>query len=101
MNNLFLMICTYIKPISEIEKIRPLHREYLQEGCKNKKLFLSGPHKEHKGNLGGVLIGKFDCIEDANLFTKNDPYCLNNVAIYEVIEFEALIYDDILKAYFK
>ncbi|RAX54726.1 GTP cyclohydrolase [Helicobacter sp. 16-1353] len=100
MNNLFLVIVTYIKPLDEVEALRPKHREYLKEGYKNKNLLLSGPHKEHNGKFGGILIARFPSKENVEEFTKNDPFYLNNVATYDIIEFEAVLFDEILKNYF-
>lgn len=100
MNKLFLIKITYIKQIEEIEKIRPMHREYLKSGYKNKKLLLSGPHKEYEGKFGGIIIGKFNDTNEANGFAKNDPFYINKAAIYEIIEFEVPLYDQILDQYF-
>lgn len=100
MNKLFLIKITYIKSIKEVEEIRPKHREYLKTGYSNKKLLLSGPHKEYNGKLGGIIIGKFNDINEANNFAKNDPFYLNETAKYEILEFEVPLYDDILNQYF-
>ena len=101
MNKLFLIKITYTKPIEIVEKIRPLHRDYLKEGYKNKLLLLSGPHKEYNNHLGGIIIARFSDIKEAQHFANNDPFFLNEVAKYEIIEFEAVLFDDILKDIFK
>ena len=101
MNKLFLIKITYIKPIEIVEKIRPMHRDYLKEGYKNKLLLLSGPHKEYNNKLGGIIIGKFRDISKADSFAKNDPFYLNQVATYEILEFEVPLFDNVLDNYFK
>lgn len=100
MNNLFLIIITYIKPLNEIEALRTQHREYLKKGYESKNLLLSGPHKEYNNKLGGIIIARFSSKQEAQAFIKNDPYNLNNVATYEIMEFEAVLFDEILKDYF-
>lgn len=100
MNKLFLIKITYIKPIEIVEKIRPMHRDYLKEGYKNKLLLLSGPHKEYNNKLGGIIIGKFKDMAQADNFAKNDPFYLNQTATYEIIEFEAVLFDNALEKLF-
>ncbi len=100
MNRLFLIKITYLKEMKEVEAIRPLHREYLKNGYKDKKLLLSGPHKEFEGQFGGIIIGKFNDISEANDFAKNDPFYLNKIAKYEILEFEVPLYDNVLDKYF-
>ncbi len=100
MNKLFLIKITYVKQIEDVEKIRPMHREYLKNAYKNKNILLSGPHKEYEGKLGGIIIGKFDDISKADDFAKNDPFYINKTAIYEIIEFEVPLYNEILNEYF-
>lgn len=100
MNNLFLIIITYTKSLDEIEALRPKHREYLKDGYKNKTLLLSGSYKEYNKKFGGILIARFKSKKEMDEFIKNDPYNQNNAAKYEIIEFEAVLFDEILRDYF-
>lgn len=100
MNKLFLIKTTYIQSMDMVEKMRPLHREYLKNSYKNNKLLLSGPYKEHDNKLGGIIIGKFDDFIEADEFAKNDPFYIDKIAIYEILEFEVPLFNDILKNYF-
>ncbi|WP_416859891.1 YciI family protein, partial [Helicobacter ganmani] len=84
MKNLFVILITYTKSMSEIETILPAHRAFLQKGYKSKNLLASGPQNP---KVGGIVVGTFDSKEAAEEFFKNDPYALNSVATHQVLEF--------------
>lgn len=76
----------YLVEESEVAKIRPAHREFLDVGYKKGILLASGPKIP---KTGGVIlaIGNIEEIKD---FIKNDPFYVNNIAKYSLSSFEAV-----------
>lgn len=91
--NLFVLTITYEKPLDEIDKILPLHREFLSKYYDMGILLASGPQNPRNG---GVIIGKFKDKNEALEFSKNDPYITHNAASYHIMEFTPVKYSDIL-----
>jgi len=83
---LFIILINYTKPIEEVNKVVAEHRAYLDELYKQKKLFVSG---RRNPPVGGVLISHLKDRAEIDKIINNDPYKLNGVADYEVVEFNA------------
>ncbi|TLD81129.1 GTP cyclohydrolase [Helicobacter sp. MIT 11-5569] len=98
MQNLFVVLVTYTKPLNEIEKILPEHRAFLSKGYTNGHLLASGPQNP---KVGGIIIGKFDSKESAETFFKNDPYAKNNAATYQILEFAPVLHHTLLEEFLK
>lgn len=82
---MFLVLINYLKPIDEVEKGRPPHREFLDKCVRSGHLIVSGPRADHKG---GVLLARArDLAEVSGIFAK-DPFQLTGLAKYEFIEFK-------------
>lgn len=76
----------YIVEASDVDKIRPCHREFLDKGYAKSIFLASGPKST---NAGGVILAVGD-IKKIKEFIKNDPYYLNNIAKYEFSTFNAV-----------
>ncbi|QIW10548.1 YciI family protein [Francisella sp. LA112445] len=76
----------YLVEESEVAKIRPAHRNFLDIGYKKGILLASGPKIP---KTGGVILatGDFEEIKD---FIKNDPFYINNIAAYSFSSFDAV-----------
>ncbi|MED7818367.1 MULTISPECIES: YciI family protein [unclassified Francisella] len=76
----------YLVEESEVAKIRPSHRDFLDIGY-NKGIFLASGPKIPK--TGGVILalGNIDEIKE---FIKNDPFYINNIAKYSFSSFDAV-----------
>ena len=96
MQNLFVILVNYTKELSAIEEILSAHREYLKTGYKSGKLLASGPQNPR---TGGIIIGKFINKQEALDFTKQDPFYLKNAAKYDILEFNPVLHQDILKEF--
>jgi uncharacterized protein YciI len=93
----FIILIHYKKSVEEIDKILPLHREYLQKGYKEKLLLFSGPRIPRKG---GIVAARAEDINTLKTFFDNDPYYLNSAAEYEFIEFKPVNKQDFLSEWF-
>lgn len=97
MKKLFVCKVNYIQPLERVEEYLAEHRAYLKLGYDSNKLLASGPRNPKDG---GIIIGRFDNKEDVSNFAKNDPFCINGIAIYDIIEFEAVLHAECIKNFF-
>ncbi|WP_150466942.1 YciI family protein [Francisella sp. SYW-9] len=76
----------YLVEESEVAKIRPSHRDFLDIGY-SKGIFLASGPKIPK--TGGIILalGNIDEIKE---FIKNDPFYINNIAKYSFSSFDAV-----------
>jgi uncharacterized protein YciI len=81
---MFVVLITYKEPLEIIEKHLAAHRAYLDIGFQKNYLVVSGPKNPR---TGGVLLSQLTDRRTLDLFISQDPYVLNDVADYEVIEF--------------
>ncbi|MWV62434.1 GTP cyclohydrolase [Helicobacter saguini] len=95
---LFVMLVNYTAPIEKIEENLNAHRSYLSEGYKEGFLLASGPRNPKDG---GLIIGKFECINCATAFSKADPFVQNHVAEYKIYEFDPVLHNTILDSFLK
>lgn len=88
---MFLVILTYKKGIEEIEKFLPSHIEFLDKYYENKSLIFSG---RRNPRVGGVILMDVDTINTAENIIEEDPFKINDLADYEIIEFIPTKYDE-------
>ena len=81
---MFIVNLHYKKPIEIIEQFITEHRAYLDIGYQHNYLIASGPKNPR---TGGILLSQLKDRETLENFLKNDPFILNEVASYELIEF--------------
>ncbi|RDU60121.1 YciI family protein [Helicobacter marmotae] len=91
---LFVCLVHYTKPFEEVSLYLNEHRSYLKKGYEAGFLLASGPRIP---KTGGIIIGKFVDENAAKSFAKNDPFTQHNVAQYEIMPFEPVLYAEILK----
>ncbi len=97
MKKLFVCKVNYTQPFEQVEQFLAEHRAYLALGYNNGKLLASGPRNPKDG---GLIIGRFDTKDEVLAFAKDDPFCIHGVALYEIIEFEAVLHADCLHSFF-
>ena len=89
----FLVEITYTLPIEKISEITPLHRAFLQTGYDQHLLLMSGPQNPREG---GIVIAKAETKEIIETFFQKDPYNINKMATYRIVEFEPVLHASIL-----
>lgn len=81
---MFIILLNYKKPIEVVDQFIVVHREFLSEHYQKNHLIVSGPQNPR---TGGVLISQLKDREELMNIIKQDPFYINEIADYEVIEF--------------
>lgn len=88
---MFIAILTYKKPLSEVDKYLQAHRDYLAEHYATGDLIMSGPRTPREG---GVIMIKAVGREAVDDILSQDPFNINGIADYLVVEFTPTLFCD-------
>ncbi|MDG0817314.1 YciI family protein [Bdellovibrio svalbardensis] len=88
---MFVITLTYLKPLSEVEKQLPAHREFLKQGYSAGMLLASGPMIPR---TGGIILARGNDKNAILNFLESDPFKKNDIAAYEVVEFDPVLFSD-------
>lgn len=92
---MFIAILTYKKPLSDVDRFLAAHREYLAEHYDVGDFIASGPQTPR---VGGVIMIKAENRAAVNAIIAKDPFNINGIADYQVLEFTPTMFcDNILK----
>lgn len=92
---MFIAILTYKKPLSEVDKHLQAHRAYLAENYAAGRFIASGPQTPR---VGGVIMMRAADREAVDALIKQDPFNINGIADYQIVEFTPTMFcDDGLK----
>lgn len=86
---MFVIILNYQKPLDIVDQHLIAHRNYLEEAYKKNQLIASGPQNPR---TGGVLISQLTNKDELMEIIRKDPFYINEVANYNVIEFTPVKY---------
>ena len=81
---MFVILIHYKKPINEVDQHKAAHGAYLDQFYANGSMIVSGRRLDQKG---GVLIANMASRADVEQLIAGDPYAVNGVAEYEIIDF--------------
>jgi uncharacterized protein YciI len=87
---MYLLLLKYKVPIEQVERVSPAHREFLDKGYKAEKLLVSGPRVPR---TGGVILPRVKTRAEVDELIQADPFYTENIADYEVVEFQAMKFD--------
>lgn len=82
---MFIIDLKYIAPISEIEAFLPKHVEFLEKNYTAGNLLMSG---RKNPRTGGMMFSTLKTNEDVLEMISEDPFKVNNLAEYEIVEFQ-------------
>ena len=88
---MFIAILTYKKPLSEVDKYLQDHRDYLAEHYAAGDFIASGPQNPR---IGGVIMIKAADREAVNAIISQDPFNINGIADYQIVEFTPTMFCD-------
>ncbi len=95
---MFIAILTYRKPLEEVDRFLQAHREYLARHYAAGDFIASGPQNPR---IGGVIMIKADNRAAVDTIISQDPFNINGIADYQIVEFKPTMFcDDILKTIF-
>jgi len=86
---MFVVIMHYKKPLTVIDQHLAAHRNFLEEGYSKNYLVVSGPKNPR---TGGIIISNLTDKKTLEDFLHRDPFYLNQIAEYEMIEFSPVKY---------
>jgi uncharacterized protein YciI len=84
---MFVILSSYLKPIDEVEKYLQAHRDYLEIGYQKNYFIASGPQVPR---VGGVILSPLHDRATIEEFMAQDPFHLQGIAHYQIIEFQAV-----------
>ncbi len=88
---MFIAILSYKKPLSEVDKYLQAHRDYLAEHYAAGDFIASGPQNPR---IGGVIMIKAIDRETVNSIISQDPFNINGIADYQIVEFTPTMFCD-------
>lgn len=80
---MFLLICTYVKPLEEVDKSLAAHRDYLHAKLATGELLVAG---RRNPRVGGILITTHKSESEARKFADADPFTKDGVATFDIYE---------------
>lgn len=83
---MILILYRYVRPIEEVDALRPKHLEFLGKGFDEGRYLLAGRGVPPEG---GVVIARSNDEAEVAELTARDPYVTGGVAEYELIRFHA------------
>ena len=81
---MFIFSLTYVKPLSEVERLLPAHIQFLDEHYK-KHLFMCSGRKIPR--TGGIILCNCADMVEAKAIMEKDPFYKKGIAQYDIIEF--------------
>lgn len=88
---MFLILLNYVKPVEEVDAVRPRHLEFLAQGFAEGRYVLAGRQVPPDG---GVVIARGTDEAAVAELTERDPYVVSGAAEYRLVRFEASLTED-------
>lgn len=88
---MFIITLTYIKPIEMVDKYLVEHRSYLEQGYQKNYFIASGPKTPR---TGGIIISQLTDKEKVMRIMEQDPFYLNGIAEFDIVEFTPVKYHE-------
>ncbi len=88
---MFILMLKYIKPLEEVDKQLKPHIDYLEKYYSLGKFICSG---RRNPRVGGVILCNAKDMEEVQAIIKEDPFYINKIAEYELVEFLPTKYAD-------
>lgn len=93
---MFIIILKYEKSIKDVEQHLEEHVIFLEKYYASNKFICSG---RQEPRTGGIILCNAKDKDEVNLIIKEDPFYINQVAKYEIIEFIPTKYADTFKEF--
>lgn len=86
---MFIIILTYQKEITEIEKHLEAHRAYLETNYESGNFIASG---RQEPRTGGIILCRASEKDTVHELIHSDPFYIHGIAKYDIIQFEPTKY---------
>lgn len=92
---MFIAILSYKKPLEDVDRFLQAHRDYLAKHYAAGDFIASGPQTPR---TGGVIMIKAENRAAVDSIIAQDPFNINSIADYHIVEFTPTMFcDDSLK----
>lgn len=81
---MFIAIITYLKPAEEVDRFLSAHCDFLAAYLSIGNFIAAGPQSSR---TGGVILIKAENREEVDDIVKRDPWMVNELVEYRIIEF--------------
>jgi len=81
---MFIVSLTYIVKLEKVDKLLPLHVDYLKKQYEKGNFIASG---RKIPRTGGIILSKLNNLEKLQNILNEDPFKTNDVAKYDIQEF--------------
>ncbi len=88
---MFIAILTYKKPLEEVDRHLQAHRDYLAVHYAAGDFIASGPQTPR---VGGVIMMKAESRAAVDSIIAQDPFNINGIADYQIVEFTPTMFCD-------
>ena len=82
--SIFIVILSYVVPSEKIDAFRSEHLDFFSD-CYAKNLFITSGMQVPRS--GGIIVARCESKEVLEKILASDPFSINNLATYQVIEF--------------
>ncbi|MCB2300949.1 YciI family protein [Clostridium tagluense] len=88
---MFILSLNYIKPLEEVDREIKAHIQYLEKYYSLQKFICSGRKNPRSG---GIILCNAKNMEEVKTIISEDPFYINKIAEYEIVEFLPTKYAD-------
>jgi len=81
---MFIVSLTYIVDLEKVDKLLPLHVDYLKKQYEKGNFIASG---RKTPRTGGIILSKLNNLKKLQNILNEDPFKINDVAKYDIQEF--------------
>lgn len=81
---MYLLLSRYVKPLDEVERHLPAHREFLDRHYASGLFIVSGPLEPR---TGGVIVTADLDRDEILAILEEDPFYREGVSEYDIVEF--------------
>lgn len=82
---MYLISITYTQPLAAVERVLEAHRQYLREAPLASRIVMTG---RRRPATGGLVMLRADSLAEVEAFVRADPYHTENVAAFDIVEFD-------------
>jgi len=86
MDQLFVVLLTYTKPLEEVDRHLQGHRDFLAKYYQSGHFIVSGPQIPREG---GLIMLRAQSRNEVETIMAEDPFRQNGVATYQITQFRA------------